>query len=83
MRRRDGNGGFGRLFSVKLELDFHAGGGRSAVIRSEPNNLSMKKSSIGGKRYLDYLCESIETIIYNYWWCWRFCEPVSEVVCPW
>ena len=32
-----------------------AGGGRKAVIRDESNNLSMKKSSIGGNRYLDYL----------------------------
>jgi hypothetical protein len=46
-----------------------AGGGRKAVIQDESNNLSMKKSSIDGNRYLDYLWESMVTIIYNYWWC--------------
>jgi hypothetical protein len=32
-----------------------AGSGRLAMIRDESNNLSMKKSSIDGNRYLDYL----------------------------
>jgi hypothetical protein len=38
---------------------------------------SMKKSSIDGNRYLDYLWELGELLLYIYWWCWRFASPDS------
>jgi hypothetical protein len=51
---RNGNGGSGSLIGIKLKLDFHCrkekGGPKEAV-----NNQGMKKSSIGGKQFLDYL----------------------------
>jgi hypothetical protein len=37
----------------------------------------MKKSSIGGNRYLVYLWELAELPVYIYWWCWRFAAPDS------
>ena len=37
----------------------------------------MKKSSIDGNRYLDYLWELGELPVYIYWWCWRFAAPDS------
>ncbi len=37
----------------------------------------MKKSSIDGNRYLDYLWELGELPVYIYWWCWRFAAPES------
>jgi hypothetical protein len=48
----DGNGGFGCLFHVQFELDFHLRAIKRVKI---DNNLGMKKSSIDGKQYLDYL----------------------------
>jgi hypothetical protein len=44
----------------------------------EENNLGMKKSSIDGNQYLDYLWELGEIPVYIYWWCWRFREPDSQ-----
>ncbi len=52
VRRSDGHSGLGGFFGVKLELDFHC---RGAMGVTENDNLSMKKSSIDGNRYLDYL----------------------------
>ncbi len=53
---RDCNGGSGSLIGVKFELDFHCrgeqGGHKAAA---DQINLGMRKSSIGGKQYLDYL----------------------------
>jgi hypothetical protein len=37
----------------------------------------MKKNSIDGNRYLDYLWELGELPVYIYWWCWRFASPDS------
>ncbi len=37
----------------------------------------VKKSSIGGNRYLVYLWELGELPVYIYWWCWRFAAPDS------
>ena len=51
VRGSDGDGGAGSLVGIKHELDFHC---RGVMVRQE-NNLSMKKSSTGGKQYLDYL----------------------------
>jgi hypothetical protein len=52
---RDGIGGSGSL-GIKFKLDFHCrreqGGPKVAA---DQINLGMKKSSIGGKQYLDYL----------------------------
>ncbi len=52
IRHSDGHSGLGGFFGVKLELDFHC---RAAMGVTENSNLSMKKSSIDGNRYLDYL----------------------------
>ena len=41
------------------------------------NKLGMKKSSIDGNRYLDYLWELGELPVYIYWWCWRLAAPES------
>ena len=71
----DGNGGLRGFFSIKLELDFHCRG--RWVGRLRRYNLGMKKSSIGGNRYLDYLWELGELPVYIYWWCWRFAAPDS------
>ena len=54
----DGNGGLRGFFSIKLELDFHCRGQWEGRICRY--NLGMKKSSIGGNRYLDYLWELSE-----------------------
>jgi len=43
------------FLDVKLELDFHCRGELAADDSERIDNLSMKKSSIGGNRYLDYL----------------------------
>jgi hypothetical protein len=53
---RDGNYGSGSLIGIKFELDFHCRReqGRPEVA-ADWNNIGMKKSSIGGKQYLDYL----------------------------
>jgi hypothetical protein len=51
-----GNGGSGSLISIKFKLDFHCHreqGGPKAV--ADWINQGMKKSSIGGKQYLNYL----------------------------
>jgi hypothetical protein len=52
----DCNGGSGSLIGIKFTLDFHCrgeqGGPKAAA---DPIDLGMKKSSIGGKQYLDYL----------------------------
>jgi hypothetical protein len=53
---RDHDGGSGSLIGIKFELDFYCrreqGGPKAAA---DQINLGMKKSSIGGKQYLDYL----------------------------
>jgi len=51
----DGHGGFCVFFCVKLELDFHCRGELAAGDSARIDNLSMKKSSIGGNQYIDYL----------------------------
>ncbi len=43
----------------------------------------LKKSSIGGKQYLEYLWELGELPVYTYWWCWRLCPSWLTMVCPW
>ncbi len=52
----NGNGGSGSLIGVKFKLDFHCrreqGGPKAAA---DQISLGKKKSSIGGKQYLDYL----------------------------
>jgi hypothetical protein len=52
----NGNGGSGSRIDIKFKLDFDCrgeqGGPEAAV---DWINLGMKKSSIGGKQYLDYL----------------------------
>ena len=48
-------------------------GGNGLVGRNY--KLGMKKSSIGGKRYLVYLWELGELPVYIYWWCWWFAPP--------
>jgi hypothetical protein len=53
---RDDDGGSGSLMGIKFKLDFHCHGeqgGPKAV--ADWINLGMKKSSIGGKQYLEYL----------------------------
>jgi hypothetical protein len=62
MRSRDGNSGFGGLVGIKFKLDFHCQGLEEAVYS---DNLGMKKSSIGGKQYLDYLWELGELPVYT------------------
>ena len=52
VRHSDGHSGLGGFFGVKLELDFHC---RAVMGVTENDNLSMKKNSIGGNQYLDYL----------------------------
>ncbi len=52
VRSSNGHSGLGGVFGVKFELDFHC---RAAMGVTKNNNLSMKKSSIDGNRYLDYL----------------------------
>jgi len=54
----DGNGGLRSFFRIKLELDFHCRGQWEGRICRY--NLGMKKSSIDGNRYLDYLWELSE-----------------------
>jgi hypothetical protein len=53
---RGGNGGSGSLIGIKFKLDFHSrreqGWPKAAA---DWINLGMKKSSIWGKQYLDYL----------------------------
>jgi hypothetical protein len=53
---RNRDGGSDSLIGIKFKLDFHCrgeqGGPKAAA---DWINLGMKKSSIGGKQYLDYL----------------------------
>jgi hypothetical protein len=53
---RNCDSGSGSLIGINFELDFHCrgeqGGPKAAA---DQINLGMKKSSIGGKYYLDYL----------------------------
>ena len=51
----NGHDGFRSFFGVKLELNFHGRGELAAGDSEGIDNLSMKKSSIGGNQYLDYL----------------------------
>ena len=51
----DGHGGFRGFFGVMLELDFHCWGELAAGDLERIDNLSMKKSSIGGNQSLVYL----------------------------
>ncbi len=53
VRSGNGNGGLRGYQGIKLELDFHCRGRWEGRLRQ--NNLSMKKSSIDGNQYLDYL----------------------------
>jgi hypothetical protein len=46
---------FAVFFGINLELDFHCRGELAAGDSERIDNLSMKKSSIGGNQYLDYL----------------------------
>ncbi len=73
----DGNGGLRGFFGVKLELDFHCHGRREERRLCRTIILGMKKSSIDGTRYLDYLWELSELQLYIYWWCWQFASPIS------
>ncbi len=50
----DGNGGSSGLINIKFELDFHCREQQNGP-ETAWDNLGMKKSSIGGKQYLDYL----------------------------
>ncbi len=43
----------------------------------------LKKSSIGGNQYLEYLWELGELLVYTYWWCWHLCPSWLTMVCPW
>jgi hypothetical protein len=43
----------------------------------------LKKSSIGGNQYLEYLWELGELPVYTYWWCWLLCPSWLTMVCPW
>jgi hypothetical protein len=53
---RAGNNGFGSLLGIKFALDFHCREQQIGLeTASDCLNLGMKKSSIGGKQYLDYL----------------------------
>jgi hypothetical protein len=50
------NGGSGSLIGIKFELDFHCCGEQGVPkAAADLINLGMKRSSIGGKQYLDYL----------------------------
>ncbi len=51
----NGNGGLHGFFGIKFELDFYCQGGQDAGDSERIDNLSMKKSSIGGNQYLDFL----------------------------
>ncbi len=52
----DCNSGSGSLIGIKFELDFHCHGEKGGPkVAADWINLGMKKSSIGGKQYLDYL----------------------------
>ena len=55
VRRSDCHSGLGGFLGVKLELDFHCRAAMEGYRNPSPSNLSKKKSSIGGNRYLDYL----------------------------
>ncbi len=60
----DRDGGSGNLIGIKFELDFHCcrdQGGPNAA--ADQINLGMKKSSIGGNQYLDYLWDSRGTLM--------------------
>jgi hypothetical protein len=51
---RDGDGGSSGLIGIKFKLDFHCREQQNGP-ETAWDNLGMKKSSIGGKQYLDYL----------------------------
>jgi hypothetical protein len=51
---RDGNGGSSGLIGIKFKLDFHCHEQQNGP-ETAWDNLGMKKSSIGGTLYLDYL----------------------------
>ena len=55
IRGSNGNSGTGSLVGIMLELDFHCRGELAAGDSERIDKLSMKKSSIGGNQYLDYL----------------------------
>jgi hypothetical protein len=53
---RNHDSGSGSLIGIKFKLDFHCHGEQGGPkVAADQINLGMKKSSIGGKQYLDYL----------------------------
>ncbi len=53
------------------------------IVKVLQSHATLKKSSIGGNQYLEYLWELGELPVYTYWWCWRFCPSWLTMVCPW